>query len=164
LLSALDGLALRIGLSCDVRVAVHGHLLQGAAHGGQGAKKTKVCFSEPEISKKSTHPRGHFSSSFSAPLARRKTLYPSSFQSKPVHNDLVWKITRFFEHFKRSKSFILGKNCIHTPRGQGPRVQPNLFFALKLKHFTQNGQLGVLLRATMGNHLSTCPADLVVYG
>ena len=37
-------------------MAVHGHLLQGAAHGAQGAKNTKVYFSEPATPKKSTHP------------------------------------------------------------------------------------------------------------
>jgi hypothetical protein len=61
LLSALDGLALVIGLSCDVLVAVHGHLLQRAAHGGQGAKKRKCAFLSRKFPKKApTHLRGRF--------------------------------------------------------------------------------------------------------
>jgi hypothetical protein len=58
-----------MGLRWDVFVAVHGHLLQGAAHGGQGAKNTKVCFSEPATPRKSTHPPpwAFFSFFFSAP-------------------------------------------------------------------------------------------------
>ena len=57
LLSALDGLALGIGLSCDILVAVRaGHLLQGAAHGGQGAKKRECAFLSRKFPKKSTHP------------------------------------------------------------------------------------------------------------
>jgi hypothetical protein len=72
-------------------------------------------------------------------------------------------------------SLSLGKTVyvyIHPPGGQGPRVHliwaiissPNPFLALKLNHFAQKDQLGVLLRPTMGNHLSTHPANLVVYG
>jgi hypothetical protein len=61
------GLALGIGLRCDVLVAVHVHLLTVAltqwhvalltrsSSWGPGGEKMKVCFSEPEISKKK-HP------------------------------------------------------------------------------------------------------------
>jgi hypothetical protein len=41
------------------------------------------------------------------------------------HNDVIWRITRFFvcELFKRPIFFIFGGNCIlHPPGGQSPRA------------------------------------------